>query len=129
MTGSLCPDQIAQQEFEPVHAIQKDHVHRPSQQLPHIFGRKESVRRHLEEERALAVAGGGNVKPELRVHRDRVATHERQRRPGLCADLQVCARRQMGVQCGEEVKVWHTEHAERVGRIVKVVHWARPPLS
>ena len=41
MTGSLCPDQIAQQEFEPVHAIQKDHVHRPSQQLPHIFGRKE----------------------------------------------------------------------------------------
>ena len=75
---------------------------------------------------AAAAAGGGNVKLELRVHRDRVATHERQRRPSLCADLQVCARRQMGVQCGEEVKVLHTEHAERVGRIVKVVHWARP---
>ena len=30
----------------------------------------------------------------------------------------------MGVQCGEEVEVWHTEHAERVGRIVKV--WTGP---
>ena len=66
---------------------------------------------------------------ELRVHCDRVATRERKRRPSFRADLQVRARRQVGVQRRKELNGWHTEHAERVGRIVKFVHWGHPSLS
>ena len=61
--------------------------HRPSNSRTFSVAKKVSdgIRKR---ERAPAVAGGGNLNLELRVHRDRVATHERQRRPSLCADLQ-----------------------------------------
>ena len=34
----------------------------------------------------------------------------------------------MCVHRGKKLEVWLAEHAERVGRIVKFVHWGRPPL-